>query len=1011
MNNGGSAWGRLSFFGSASGMNRVLVFAIGVAAVVAVAIGYRIYSTDEPVTPPALPSQPVADDTAVPLPAPEPAQASAPIPSREPETEVQPAAAISQENVRVAGVVVESETSRPIAGARVVAFQGDDLPGELTEVFGSIRFGDTGTFLDDEFETKLWNHVVSGPHKRLSEIEVGSDGRFELLLPKGENQYLVAEADGFAVARVEIESVLENVRIAMLRAGMVFGRVVDADTGAPLRGVNVTAEPNRSWSDRMLDFNADEPSTGETNDRGEYTIDGITPGAYRVRADGRSMGYLAHQNASAIVNVEGGVEHEAAELRLERGAMIYGLVTDREGNPVSSAQFDVRSTRANMFEMATEFGEMGEGSWSTIESDGSYRIGAFEYGGEYLVVASSGEFAPSSQTVRTADGRDTGPVDFVLAPGGAITGFAYTEDGEPAGQHGITFRPQGAEPFGDPLSDFTQTEENGFFRFENVPDGLFQVASMNSYDGNSKYAVGVEMRNGRDVTDLTLTVPESPFDLDYEEAITGTVVDANNRPVVGIEVRASEVGGTPDDSVVTDENGAFEFSELIAMFGGGFTLEAIGEQGYKQLKGVQPGSAVRLKLGQSAIVRGVVVNSNGEAVADCSVSLDSEQQNMMDMFPFQSEESITTGADGTFEFVNMKPGAYIVTAKTRTQGFGKSRSINVGDGELVDGVRVELAAGGRVAGRVFDPDRRPVAGAQVLLMAQDNGMMGAMADMMPEGMAPNSGSATTDDRGAYTIPNVEPGYYSIVAKHSGFAKSTLPNVSIDSGATLDNVDLFLTIGGGASGVFAVDGVIKPNATLQLIGPGGMRMVTTDDEGRFEVTGLSAGRYVVMSFDLADMSDANGLGAMSQLIQQQVEVVDGQMTMVDFAQREGVAVTGNLAALGLAEGALVRLRPPGGMSLADLDLSDPFNSGMEFMMSMDTLGEVGADGSFSIDNVEPGSYVLEVYQEPDPSAFVPDETASETAFMEAFMPVLVYEQAIEVGEEALAIEMGAQPAAR
>src|SRR5690554_2362950 len=58
--------------------------------------------------------------------------------------------------------------------------------------------------------------------------------------------------------------------IAQAQTGAVTGRVTDADTGEPLPGVNVVVE---------------ELATGAATDvEGRYTISGLRPGTYTLRA-------------------------------------------------------------------------------------------------------------------------------------------------------------------------------------------------------------------------------------------------------------------------------------------------------------------------------------------------------------------------------------------------------------------------------------------------------------------------------------------------------------------------------------------------------------------------------------------------------------------------------------------------------------------------------------------------------------------------------------------------------
>lgn len=115
--------------------------------------------------------------------------------------------------------------------------------------------------------------------------------------------------------------------------GSLRGRVVDGATGQPLRGATISAHRLRARSG-VMHF------SGVTNTQGVFTLDGLPDGVYSVSTF--TQGYYESPAARGPVMREltltGGATIDLGDIRLTRGGVITGRVTDTHGEPVVGAR-------------------------------------------------------------------------------------------------------------------------------------------------------------------------------------------------------------------------------------------------------------------------------------------------------------------------------------------------------------------------------------------------------------------------------------------------------------------------------------------------------------------------------------------------------------------------------------------------------------------------------------------------------------------------------------------------
>jgi protocatechuate 3,4-dioxygenase beta subunit len=149
--------------------------------------------------------------------------------------------------------------------------------------------------------------------------------------------------------------------------GAISGRVTDRRTGEPVRGALVVAA-GREWSGRA-----------RTDERGNYVIRGLRPGAYRVKAAAR--GYKK-ESFPRPVPVEAGQVTEDINFALQpkpvRGAISGRVVDAKTQEPVAGA-------------VVVAVGEHGRNHTRT-DRRGCYRMALVP--GEYQVTAQARGYEP-----------------------------------------------------------------------------------------------------------------------------------------------------------------------------------------------------------------------------------------------------------------------------------------------------------------------------------------------------------------------------------------------------------------------------------------------------------------------------------------------------------------------------------------------------------------------------------------------------------------------------------------
>lgn len=302
-----------------------------------------------------------------------------------------------------------------------------------------------------------------------------------------------------------------------------------------------------------------------------------------------------------------------------------------------------------------------------------------------------------------------------------------------------------------------------------------------------------------------------------------------------IVVTAPEAGPEPRQTS-TNAEGRYEIKDLPA---GRYTV-TVNRAGYLQLRygqrrpleqgkplqvlDKQAVENVDFSLPRMSVITGRVLDEANEAVAGAQVVAmrSTYFEGRRRLVPAGGSPMQQSDDAGQFRILGLPPGTYYVRALMRdtwtvsengleqtygytptyfpsTSNVGDARRITVGIGQEAINTDIALIPGRAVtvSGTAFDSHGRPLAGQSVGLTQETRGP--GMMMMM------TAGNTTVTPEGTFTIRNVPPGEYKVMARVPG--EKGAENVAVPilvNGVDIDNVSLTTAAGGVISGQIVAD---------------------------------------------------------------------------------------------------------------------------------------------------------------------------------------------------------------
>jgi protocatechuate 3,4-dioxygenase beta subunit len=385
-----------------------------------------------------------------------------------------------------------------------------------------------------------------------------------------------------------------------------------------------------------------------------------------------------------------------------------------------------------------------------------------------------------------------------------------------------------------------------------------------------------------------------------------------------------------------------------------------------------------------AKLEGAVLNAvTGEPLKRVAVML-LPMQAMGPMTP----ATVLTDASGQFSFASVSPGNYRVMAErtgyVRTEYGSKApmrpgTQITLAAGQTLKEISIRLQPHGVIAGRVLDEDGEPLAGVQV--MAMTHRYMQGRKQLMP------AQGSSTNDLGEYRIFGLAPGKYFLSAVYrgtggmggmaverastpggpvqdEGYAPTYYPGTNDSSaavplqstsGQALTNIDVRLQrtrtvrVKGrvvGAPGHARV--MVMMMAQNDFMGGGRQMASPQGPDGAFEIRGVTPGSYHVA----AQVADQNG----QLTARTPINVGNSNVENIELVLRPGTTVTGRVRIEGESQVTPSQVS----VNLQPIEMS-PFGGGGS--------AQVNADGTFTVQNVQPNTYRVVAFVRPQGGGYV------------------------------------------
>lgn len=573
-------------------------------------------------------------------------------------------------------------------------------------------------------------------------VPVREDGTYEIPMPYAAGKFQIravalGHQDGLSDPVDVVPGQEQYLVDVSLDEGVTLrGRVLLKNTAQGVAGAQVQLRANGNGQGGR--FNGFMPwgwnGNGQTiaavsGSDGTFEIPNQAPGNYAITAT--AEGHVAGNQTFKLP------EGNDVDVFIEEALEITGFVQLADGTPVEGCRVTAQSAdKANGTKMRGPgpgriisdgvmydtggFGPGGvAGTAATTGSDGAFRIQKLPSGNYKLIVTPANNWM-SKVNIRTytSDPVAAGTEGHRLTvqAGLTISGKVVDPDNKPVSGVYVNINPNPHKP--GMMNKNAMTKSDGTFEAVGLIEGTYKLTVQAGW-GGAQDLTGAE-RDG-----VTAGEKELVIKLERGMTITGTVLGVDGQPASNKTVNA-QWQPDPNDKTrrrpptmgwkmaATDANGRFEIQGLAPglyrlnvgqMFGNSNGEEmVVGNATFAA--GAQN---VQVALGKALSIAGQVVDENGSPLKNVNVRAQPKGGG--------NNLSARTNEQGEFELKNVSPGVqYTVTAQRNGSAPAELQDVAGG----ATGLRLSLARGQEITGRLLDADGNPSTRTYIQVTTADN---------------------------------------------------------------------------------------------------------------------------------------------------------------------------------------------------------------------------------------------------------------------------------------------------
>jgi len=666
--------------------------------------------------------------------------------------------------------------------------------------------------------------------------------------------------------------------------------VVTNESGVPLLGINVAAYQYRQEYGGYYS----QVSWATSNSNGEYSIQGLSQGAYRIQFYDSNQQYLPeyYDNALTVesaqdITVMGSGRVSGVDASLSKASSISGFVADANGLPIQSIQVSVytKSKYGNWWNWSSS---------ATTGSDGHYTVSGLRAGTYRIGFSDSqGNYAPeyynnvltleSAQDMIVTEAQEVSGIDASLVAASKITGVVTGPDGvTPLAGISVTAYEDrdnnGSWNYGYGVT----TNANGEYSIKGLLQGTYRVKfgdSMNKayapkyYGGSSTISAAA---------DVVLAQSSTRDDIDASLAdtsvISGMVTDSDGVPLEGISVSIRQYDEYDNwwnwlSDATTNSNGEY----FLSGFGGGAYRVGFYDMSGSYVPEYYD-NALTVELAQDIVVleseevtdidaslvtasriTGVVTGPDGVTpLAGIQVMAFEDRDNdgwwdyvTSETTDENGEYSIGGLSQGTYRLrFHDDEGVYAIKCYGGSSWIHTAADIILPQSSTKDDINISLSNASTISGRVTDSDGLPLEDISVSIHQYD-------ADDDSWHWVTD---ATTNPNGEYSLLGIGEGAYRVefrdyYGEYAFEAYNDAANIELADdielaeSALVTGIDAELSKASSISGkVTGLNGIALNNVEIDLerLGDDGdwhwHADAETDEDGGYDFGGLSAGVY-------------------------------------------------------------------------------------------------------------------------------------------------------------------------